>query len=240
MAGCKRASRRLEEGCRPELDARRCGGTSTKKSPVTCLPTHLGPDDPVKKNSMFPRSVLNRSLTVRRIYPGHALRRVATAGKTSNVKPIANSPLSDSPSPSAPTAGAEPNERSPPQSWLTRAVRSSPIVRRIFFGVAQLLGYETSRQVAGRRAFVMYEKVCVPRADEDNAFWREGMFTDSRILAPIISLASVSLPSATNIPVVVYYNQPPHLAAHRPSSRPANAPCGRIYPSTHRPLLYRR
>jgi hypothetical protein len=42
--------------------------------------------------------------------------------------------------------------------------------------VANAMGYGSPRQVAGRRAFNMYQDLCVRRADEESVFWRTGEF----------------------------------------------------------------
>lgn len=39
--------------------------------------------------------------------------------------------------------------------------------------MANIMGYGSPKQVAGRRAFAMYEQLCVVRPDEDMAFWQE-------------------------------------------------------------------
>ena len=41
--------------------------------------------------------------------------------------------------------------------------------------LAKTLGYGSPKQVAGRRAFVLYENVCALRPDEENVFWQRGM-----------------------------------------------------------------
>jgi cytochrome b pre-mRNA-processing protein 3 len=62
--------------------------------------------------------------------------------------------------------------KTPPQSWLTRKVTASPGALKVFLAVAKILGYDSPRQIAGRRAFILYERVCAVRADEDREFWR--------------------------------------------------------------------
>ncbi|KII86659.1 hypothetical protein PLICRDRAFT_113559 [Plicaturopsis crispa FD-325 SS-3] len=60
----------------------------------------------------------------------------------------------------------------PPKSWLTRQVQSSPTTRRIFMGIANLLGYGSPKQVAGRRGMILYRELCAVRATEEEDFWR--------------------------------------------------------------------
>jgi hypothetical protein len=42
--------------------------------------------------------------------------------------------------------------------------------------IANAMGYGSPKQVAGRRAFNMYQDLCVRRADEESAFWTTGKF----------------------------------------------------------------
>lgn len=43
--------------------------------------------------------------------------------------------------------------------------------------LANSLGYGSPRQLAGRRAFVLYQNVCAVRPDEDKVFWQRGTCT---------------------------------------------------------------
>src|SRR6266576_247116 len=63
------------------------------------------------------------------------------------------------------------------KNWLTRKVETSPFARKVFLALAKSLGYGSPRQMAGRRALVLYENVCAPRPDEDKAFWQTGTCT---------------------------------------------------------------
>jgi cytochrome b pre-mRNA-processing protein 3 len=62
------------------------------------------------------------------------------------------------------------------KSWLTRKVEESPIWRAVFFQFTNLFGYGSPKQLAGRRSFVLYEKICAVKPDEDRAFWQDGVF----------------------------------------------------------------
>jgi len=46
---------------------------------------------------------------------------------------------------------------------------------RAFLKVFGALGYGSSKQIAARRALALYEQLCAGRAEEDRAFWAEGM-----------------------------------------------------------------
>ena len=61
-------------------------------------------------------------------------------------------------------------------SWLTRKVEESPTWRSFFFRFTNLIGYGSPKQLAGRRAFILYEKICAVKPDEDRAFWQDGEF----------------------------------------------------------------
>ncbi|TBU38556.1 hypothetical protein BD309DRAFT_994376 [Dichomitus squalens] len=61
----------------------------------------------------------------------------------------------------------------PPQTWLTKRVKESPMARAAFLKLITLMGYGSAKQYAGRRAFAMYTDLCVPRPDEESAFWKD-------------------------------------------------------------------
>lgn len=61
-----------------------------------------------------------------------------------------------------------------PQSWLTRKIKTSPRARKLFFMFTDMLGYGSPKQVAGRRAFVLYEHVVAVTPDADTHFWQQG------------------------------------------------------------------
>ena len=90
------------------------------------------------------------------------------------------------PTPQKPTTAHhdvhEPNTESPrveqppppPQTWLTKKIKEDPAAKRVFFALLKLLGYGSAKQYAGRRAFAMYSQLCVPRPEEESAFWKNG------------------------------------------------------------------
>ena len=78
-----------------------------------------------------------------------------------------NAPAPPSPSSSQPS----PNRQ---QSWLTRKINSSPSAKYVFVKISNALGYGNPKQVAGRRAFNLYQDLCVGRADEESAYWKDG------------------------------------------------------------------
>ncbi|KAM5541907.1 hypothetical protein V8D89_004636 [Ganoderma adspersum] len=61
----------------------------------------------------------------------------------------------------------------PPQTWLTKRVKESPMARAAFVKLITLMGYGSAKQYAGRRAFAMYSNLCVPRSDDERVFWNE-------------------------------------------------------------------
>ncbi|PCH34578.1 hypothetical protein WOLCODRAFT_139452 [Wolfiporia cocos MD-104 SS10] len=97
-------------------------------------------------------------------------RQTSITSRLRNVRFIASGSAAPTP---ASKPGPEPQQ--PPRrqkSWLTRKAESSPITKNAVLRLAQLLGYGSTKQVAGRRAFVMYEKLCILRPDEERAFWQ--------------------------------------------------------------------
>ncbi|KAF9267188.1 hypothetical protein L218DRAFT_856410 [Marasmius fiardii PR-910] len=67
-----------------------------------------------------------------------------------------------------PAASTEPSK----ESWLTRKIETSPSVRFCFNTLTTLLGYNSAKQVAGRRALVLYESLCVVTPEANRDFWR--------------------------------------------------------------------
>ncbi|KAJ3564017.1 hypothetical protein NP233_g8567 [Leucocoprinus birnbaumii] len=67
----------------------------------------------------------------------------------------------------------KPEQPAPPKSWLTQKIETSPIARKWFLAMARGLGYGSPKQLAGRRAFVLYEHVVAPTPDQDPEFWQK-------------------------------------------------------------------
>ncbi|KAI0045375.1 hypothetical protein FA95DRAFT_1561176 [Auriscalpium vulgare] len=59
----------------------------------------------------------------------------------------------------------------PPQAWLTRQLKQSPMAMRVFMKLFGALGYSSPKQIAARRALAMYEQLCARRAEEEKEFW---------------------------------------------------------------------
>ena|SRR6266849_6337347 len=92
------------------------------------------------------------------------------------IRPYASAPTptpKPTPGPSKPYQHEKEPTRQP--SWLTRKLKQSPMAMRAFLKVFGALGYRSSKQIAARRALALYEQLCSGRADEDSAFWAEGM-----------------------------------------------------------------
>ncbi|KAF9443365.1 hypothetical protein P691DRAFT_737963 [Macrolepiota fuliginosa MF-IS2] len=64
------------------------------------------------------------------------------------------------------------NQNEPQKSWLTRKVESSPEAKKWFLRLTALLGYGSPKQLAARRALVLYEHVVAVTPDHDRAFWQ--------------------------------------------------------------------
>ncbi|KAI0368252.1 hypothetical protein BV20DRAFT_948595 [Pilatotrama ljubarskyi] len=76
---------------------------------------------------------------------------------------------SQQPSPSSPSKSRPP----PPQTWLAKTIKQSPAAKKAFLSLAGLLGYGSAKQYAGRRAYNMYSELCIPRPDDEAAFWKD-------------------------------------------------------------------
>ncbi|KAF5353495.1 hypothetical protein D9756_008123 [Leucocoprinus leucothites] len=61
----------------------------------------------------------------------------------------------------------------PSKGWLTQKIESSPTARKWFMAIAKGLGYQSPKQLAGGRAFVLYERVAAPTPDQDPLFWQK-------------------------------------------------------------------
>jgi len=62
----------------------------------------------------------------------------------------------------------------PSKSWLTQKIESSPAARKWFLTIVKGLGYDSPKQLAGRRAFVLYERVVALTPDTNVTFWQKG------------------------------------------------------------------
>ncbi|XP_006455853.1 hypothetical protein AGABI2DRAFT_187987 [Agaricus bisporus var. bisporus H97] len=60
-----------------------------------------------------------------------------------------------------------------PKSWLTRKLESSPTAKKWFLSFTNLLGYGSPKQLAGRRAFVLYEQIVAAAPDQYPGFWQK-------------------------------------------------------------------
>ncbi|PFH48253.1 hypothetical protein AMATHDRAFT_42385 [Amanita thiersii Skay4041] len=88
---------------------------------------------------------------------------------------------------SAPTGSSSGSASAPSQSSSAMAafgtnpllafaavkVESSPTAKKAFLALANVLGYGSSKQQAGRRAFGLYKSVCAVKPDEDRLFWQQ-------------------------------------------------------------------
>ncbi|KAF5380045.1 hypothetical protein D9615_006153 [Tricholomella constricta] len=59
------------------------------------------------------------------------------------------------------------------KSWLTRKVEDSPTAMKFFLRFTNALGYGSPKQLAGRRAFALYDQVCAVKPDDDHVFWQQ-------------------------------------------------------------------
>ncbi|KAF8225210.1 hypothetical protein L208DRAFT_1425509 [Tricholoma matsutake] len=66
-----------------------------------------------------------------------------------------------------------PPQKTQEKSWLTRKVEASSSAMKIFLKLTNLLGYGSPKQIAGRRAFALYNKICAVQPDQDRSFWQD-------------------------------------------------------------------
>ncbi|RXW17004.1 hypothetical protein EST38_g8851 [Candolleomyces aberdarensis] len=113
--------------------------------------------------------MLPRALLLRRLNAANAAAHLRSSVKPARLAVGAvryNSNASTSPGTSK--SSSEPAQK---PSWLTRQIESSPAAKSAFLGFAKVLGYGSPKQLAARRAFVLYEKIAAMKPDEDKAFW---------------------------------------------------------------------
>ncbi|KAL6303177.1 hypothetical protein BKA93DRAFT_789622 [Sparassis latifolia] len=136
---------------------------------------------------MLPRTVLARRLPrpSALIVHLHHLRPQSTASVAFSQPAQTSPPPAPTPRPSpvphnppptskpAQNAAPPPGKPRHPKSWLTKKLEANPAAKSAFLKMMGMLGYGSAKQVAGRRAFLMYERLCVVRPDEDRMFWQE-------------------------------------------------------------------
>ena len=126
-------------------------------------------------SSILLKSLRNRTLLPRNVSYYHTHRYITTK------PPPQKTTQQPQPKPSSSsTKNQDEQQQQQPEnlktSWLTRKVEESPIWRSFFFRLTNLVGYGSPKQLAGRRAFVLYEKICAVKPDEDRVFWQDGEY----------------------------------------------------------------
>ena len=121
-------------------------------------------------SSILLKSLRNRTLLPRNVSYYHTHRYITTKPPQPQPKPSSSSTKNHD----------EQQQQQQPEnlktSWLTRKVEESPIWRSLFFRFTNLVGYGSPKQLAGRRAFVLYERICAVKPDEDRVFWQDGEY----------------------------------------------------------------
>lgn len=128
-------------------------------------------------------------------------------------------------------------ERSP----VVQKIRANPIAFKIVQALGRVMGYGSTKQVAGRRTLAMYEQVCAVKASEDRVFWEEGehfLLPCSLVPCRLIP-GHLSLRSASNVPILVHHNQSSRLAPDRSAPCTLTATRHKPHSSLDRPLLPR-
>ncbi|GJE96969.1 CBP3-like protein [Phanerochaete sordida] len=109
-----------------------------------------------------------RSILARRLRQAHFQN---VARRSLSTSPL----LHQKAAPATPqTPPSPPPKPEPKRSWIEQKLRQSPTAKKLLFNVASVLGFNSPKQIAGRRAYMMYEELCVRKAEEDSAFWQDG------------------------------------------------------------------
>jgi cytochrome b pre-mRNA-processing protein 3 len=114
---------------------------------------------------------LRRALFVQ----GRAIRHLSTQYERRNEQKLPPT-TPNPPSNSKPKETPVETPPRPEDSWLTKLILSSPRARWWFNKVANTLGYGTPKQLAGRRTFVLYSKLCAAAPESDPDFWKNGAY----------------------------------------------------------------
>ncbi|KAL0576648.1 Serine carboxypeptidase 3 [Marasmius crinis-equi] len=75
--------------------------------------------------------------------------------------------------PSDTNSVTKPDPKPPQPTWLAQKIQASPRAKWWFDRLTTILGLNSDKQVAGRRAFVLYENLCVGVADANQEFWQK-------------------------------------------------------------------
>jgi len=196
---------------------------------------------------MLPRAVLLRRLkasSASACLPASLARRPLAL---TSVRYVANSTTSTT-TPGSSTPQGEKGEGKEGEkvvekekSWLTRKVEASPTARAAFLAVAKALGYGSPRQLAGRRAFVLYENICAVKPDHDLEFWQKREWSCSFLLVKQRVDGGIArsrfafrrMSFAAYVPVVVYGDKLACLVAYRAAARVACRARPALRPSAH-------
>jgi cytochrome b pre-mRNA-processing protein 3 len=73
-----------------------------------------------------------------------------------------------------------------PPNFISRYLMQNPRAMRAFIKMTNLFGYGSPRQLAARRALVLYERLCAGRPEEEMDFWRNGTLVSDLRLAPML------------------------------------------------------
>jgi hypothetical protein len=193
---------------------------------------------------MLSRPAVLRSLKCSRFLTPFAYNSSRCLASKTAVKKVTTPKLKDSEETSASsshlsssvTPSSSSSDQTRPKSWLTHQVETSPIARYWFDKVTTLLGYNSPKQLAGRRAFVLYKEVCAPVPDADQTFWQNSeclclsetrrvrvpsshKFGPFRANAFLFAFALYRMRPSSNVSVLVHNNQFTHMDAHGASPR---------------------
>ncbi|KAJ7128971.1 hypothetical protein C8R43DRAFT_1026653 [Mycena crocata] len=112
---------------------------------------------------------------LRRTSLAHAARLRRTPAAVRAVRPISDSKGPTKVDNKNPTNVDELIQNHPP-GWLTRKLLESPKTYERFIKLTNALGLNTPRNKAQIRTWVLYERVCSIKADEEKSFWRDECF----------------------------------------------------------------
>lgn len=83
---------------------------------------------------------------------------------------------------------SKPASREAKPNFLSRYLMRNPGAMRAFIKMTNIVGYGSPRQLAARRALVLYERLCAARPEEEMDFWRNGVCCSTNLYTMLTTM----------------------------------------------------
>ncbi|KAF9647297.1 hypothetical protein BDM02DRAFT_3117313 [Thelephora ganbajun] len=108
-----------------------------------------------------------------RLTQKHVVAAYRVASRAQQLRRLATAPPPEAPRPTPSSKPYRYEKAEPERSWVVQKIRANPFTFKIVRALVRVMGYGSTKQVAGRRTLAMYEQVCAVKASEDRIFWQE-------------------------------------------------------------------